>query len=764
MQTCHIHIQGQVQGVGFRPMVYQAALARGLKGWVLNGVDGVHIQLNGTLAEAESFAAFLYAHAPRLARITQMAVTQVEDHLFSCFEIVHSNTSASPSLLVSPDFALCPECRQELADPANRRAGYPFITCTHCGPRYSILNALPYDRERTTMAPFVQCPVCRAEYDDPIDRRYFSQTNSCPQCGIQLSWLDISGSGEGPSSLDRAIVALEAGQLLAVKGIGGFLLMGDARSPSVVRLLRQRKNRPSKPFAVMYPTMEQLEREVHLSLPAKALLEGPISPVVLAPVRDPHSCSCALEDIIPGLQHLGVLIPYAPLLEAIARRFPFPLLATSGNISQSPIIFGEQKAAEELLGIADFLLGHNRAIRTPQDDSVLRFSPLSHQPIWLRRARGLAPTLLLEAAKRWQTPALAMGADMKSAFSLLHAGNTYVSQYLGALDHWDTQQQFGEVLHYLMELLQAKPAVVLVDGHPGYFSTSSGHTLAADLGVPCMRYPHHLAHFAAILAEHDLFSQPDPILGVILDGTGLGTDGQIWGGEFFQLADHRIERISHLSYFPHLAGDKMSRDGRLCALAICRGIPEADGLLRPMFSETEWRVYQQVLERHRLLYTSSAGRLFDGMAALCGLCTHSSYEGEAALYLEAAALRWLTEQGWENVQGYQCTWGEDGISVPGLLTQVLTDIQNQESVEAISARFHAWIVSAVAQVVQQTACTKLAFSGGVLQNAVLTELLKQRFTPDYTCYFHLELSPNDENISVGQLALFEEKIAFAEQG
>ncbi|MFM8450591.1 MAG: carbamoyltransferase HypF, partial [Haliscomenobacter sp.] len=527
MQTCHIHIQGQVQGVGFRPMVYQAALARGLNGWVLNGSDGVHIRLNGTLAAAESFAAFLHAHAPRLARITQMAVTQVEDHLFSCFEIVHSNTSASPSLLVSPDFALCPECRQELADPANRRAGYPFITCTRCGPRYSILNALPYDRERTSMAPFVQCPVCRAEYDDPIDRRYYSQTNSCPQCGIQLSWLDNSGSGEGPSSLDWAVAALEAGQLLAVKGIGGFLLMGDARSASVVRLLRQRKNRPSKPFAVMYPSMEQLEREVHLSLPAKALLEGPISPVVLAPVRDPHSCSCALEDIIPGLQHLGVLIPYAPLLEAIARRFPFPMLATSGNISQSPIIFGEQKAAEELLGIADFLLGHNRPIRTPQDDSVLRFSPLSQQPIWLRRARGLAPTLLLEAAKHWQTPALAMGADMKSAFSLLHAGNTYVSQYLGALDHWDTQQQFGEVLRYLMELLQAKPAAVLVDSHPGYFSTSSGHTLAADLGVPCMRYPHHLAHFAAILAEHDLFSQPDPILGVILDGTGLGTDGQI---------------------------------------------------------------------------------------------------------------------------------------------------------------------------------------------------------------------------------------------
>lgn len=763
MHNYHIHIKGQVQGVGFRPFVYQAACARGLKGWVSNGQDGVHIALHTTLAQANDFAAYINRYAPRLARISRIEIHEVPTEVFQHFSITHSDPTATPDLLISPDFALCPECRQELNEAGNRREQYPFITCTLCGPRYSVMDALPYDRERTAMAPFHSCDACTAEYDDPTNRRYFSQTNSCPACGIQLGWFDSNGGGYHTLAsvlLDRAAHWLHDEKILAVKGIGGFLLMADARSEKAVALLRSRKHRPRKPFAVLYPNLSQLEQDVQLSPVAVERLLGAVSPIILAPLQHPEPTTLALRAIAPGLSHLGVMLPYAPLLEALAKVFPYPVIATSGNISSAPIIYEEEKAIAGLLGIADAVLSHNRRITTPQDDSVLKFSPLNQHPIWMRRSRGLAPTLVLEAATHWHTPTLAIGADMKSAFTLFAAGNTYVSQYLGNLEHWDTQEQFRSVLNHLMHLVQARPAAVLADQHPGYFSSELARTLSTEWQVPLYLFPHHVAHFAAILAEHQLLGSEEPILGVVLDGTGLGLDQHIWGGEFFRYVSKEVHRIAHISYFPHLAGDKMARDGRLCALAACYQLPEAHEYLLPLFSETEWKVYTQLVQKPDCLQSSSMGRLFDAVAALCGIAPTSSYEGEAALLLEEAAYRWLQGEGWEQASAYTCSIEQGIISTKHLFVQILADFAQGLPKDAIATRFHGWVVEAIARIAAASNCKKITFSGGVLQNGVLTDWLKRRLEHTHTLYFHQELSPNDESISVGQLALFQEHITW----
>jgi len=764
MQNYHLHLQGQVQGVGFRPFVFQLAQEYKLRGWVLNGPDGVHIEVRCSTLELDRFAALLRDRAPRLARITAVHIREVPHREYDAFEIVHSTSEALPNLLISPDFALCPECRQELATADNRRFGYPFITCTSCGPRYSIMASLPYDRERTAMAPFALCPACAEEYNDPLDRRYYSQTNSCGTCGIQLGWFYPEGGGYAQDSetvLKKAVKALAQGHIVAVKGVGGFLLMADATQEKALQTLRQRKHRPSKPFALLYPDLARLQADVALPAQACEALLGPVSPIVLVPLKENPESPLALEAIAPGLGHLGIMLPYAPLLQAIASAFPNPLVATSGNISHAPIVFEEEKARTDLMAVADFVLSHNRPILSPQDDSVLRFSPLSGQPIWLRRSRGLAPTLLLEAARQWSVPVLAMGADLKSAFALLSSGNTYVSQYLGDLDSWETQQHFKHTLDHLLGLCGAKPEAVLADLHPGYFSHTLGRELSDKWRVPFHVFQHHTAHFGAILAEHGLFAQEEPILGVVLDGTGWGADGQVWGAEFFRYSERKISRIGHFSYFPHLAGDKMARDPRLCALSLTLGQGRAEAIVAPLFSRLEWGLYQQLAAQPGGMKTSSAGRLFDGIAALCGLAARNTFEGEAAMQLEQAALSHFQERAWQWSQRYPVCMEGAQVALSPLLEAVLQDLEEGIAPAQIAAAFHIWIVDAIAEVAFRSGVAKLAFSGGVFQNAVLVELLIQKMSGTYTLYFHEALSPNDENISLGQMALFEENIPLA---
>ncbi len=755
MQTFHIHFQGQVQGVGFRPFVYQMAIKNKLNGWVNNSPDGVHIEVNANQGTAVYFFEALQAQAPLLARITNAEIREVLFTEYLDFQIIHSENSGSATLLLTPDFALCTTCREELQDASNRRFQYPFITCTCCGPRYSIIRKLPYDRPFTTMSTFKMCDFCGEEYNNPHDRRYFSQTNSCEKCGIALQWFDPDGGLQTDTSdilLNRAVAYLHQGKILAIKGLGGYLLCTDASNREAVNTLRLRKYRPSKPFALMYPSIEHLKKDVIISSEAQKSLLEISAPIVILPLRKDSSSNLATNEIAPGLDYIGAMVPYTPLFELLLARFDGPIVATSGNLSGAPIVFEDETAIRELSQIADGLLLNNRKIVVPQDDSVVRFTPFNSRQIVLRRSRGMAPTLILPHLKLPQTTTLAMGAIMKSAFCIAHQSNLYLSQYLGDLENFDTERSFKVVLNHLSKLLDARPELVLTDLHPDYFSTRLGEQMAIELSIPTKRIQHHEAHFAAVLAENGCSEADFPILGVIWDGTGLGHDGQVWGGEFFRYENSKLQRVGHLAYFPFILGNKMAREPRISALAACVQLPEAIPFLEPLFNQTEWNLYQKLLGKPAVLQTSSMGRLFDAAAALLGFSARASYEGEAAMYLEQAATDVFKRNGLRGVLPFNTDESESAyLSTSTLLEGIINGLQSGNEPEFLAARFHVTLVHWIAEVARHQQVRHIAFSGGVFQNALLTDLCTELLEPEFKCLYHNALSPNDENIALGQL-------------
>lgn len=757
-----IQLSGLVQGVGFRPLVYQLATEWGLRGWVMNGTGGLKIHLNADQATAYRFLDELLAKAPPLAKIQRHWVEETPFSFFENFAILESDTTDSFSLLLAPDFALCEHCRSELHKPANRRYRYPFITCTQCGPRYSITEQLPYDRPLTSMASFAQCQACANEYQDPTNRRFFSQTNSCEACGPRLSWYQADPQGVRQLSnlhdsrwiLPRITWALQTGNIVAVKGIGGFLLLCDATHEKAVSTLRQRKHRPTKPFAVLFPTLAQVEQAAVLSTAEQQALTSVEAPIVLVQKRKNYH---QITDVVaPQQSHWGVMLPYAPLLELIAHDFGKPLVATSGNLSGNPIIYDNTKALSELNQVADYILTHNRDIMMPQDDSVIRFSAQHQQKIILRRARGLAPNTSFCDSSTTSPWTLSLGASLKSTFAVRSHGQVFVSQYLGDLESFDTQQNFKTVLAHFQKILRVNPqhATLLCDVHEGYFSTQLAQQFAAQESLPLQKIQHHQAHLAAVLAEHQLLSSQVPILGIVWDGTGYGTDGHIWGGEFFVFQNQEIspQRI-HFEYFASLLGDKMPREPRLSALSLCASIPSAQPILKAKFSEREWVFYQKILISNTLK-TSSVGRIFDGVASLLGLIDIATYEGEGALLLEEKAQQYFRQMGTAYTSHYM-RQGVEGttLSTQALIEGVVQDLLHQEPVEKIAAKFHCSLVKIIEQVAQQLTIHSIAFSGGVFQNAVLVDLLISQMGQTHQLYFHNTLSPNDENISFGQLMM-----------
>jgi len=756
--TWHLHLSGQVQGVGFRPFVYRLATAYGLQGWVNNGLDGVHLEFLADAATAESFRRTLIDTAPAIARITGQHLTRIAPACFDHFQIRQSAAAGPANLLLTPDFALCATCRTELSVPENRRQGYPFTTCTWCGPRYSIVRTLPYDREHTTMAPFQQCPSCQAEYDDPRNRRYFSQTNSCPQCAVQLRLVTPQGQSIGgdPAALpERVVQAWRAGKIVALKGIGGYLLTCAAQNAVAVATLRQRKQRPTKPFALMYPDLETLQRTTTLHQDEVAVLTSPVSPIVLLPFPYGDNEQLARQEIAPHLPYLGVMLPYTPLYALLLRSFGQPIVATSGNPTNAPIVFEDEQALTDLPKLADFILLNNRDIAVPQDDSVVYFTPQYRQQIILRRARGWAPAYV-NARLHWPTrQVLATGAELKSTFSLLHQGNTYISQYLGDLADYDTVRNYQHTLQHLLRVLHTQPEVVISDQHPGYAATQYAEKLARELGIPHVQIQHHVAHFGAILGEHQLVASEVPVLGIIWDGTGLGDDGQIWGGECFVYARGRIERRGHLAYFTALLGDKMAREPRLSALAVAGNLPGSEQLLAAKFTPQEWQLYTRMLNRPAVRQTSSMGRLFDAVAALLGLLDRQTYEGEAAQQLEIQGRTYLARQQ-EGLATVVPPYLERGFSTEQLPVQpivagIIADLLAEQTQEFIAARFHLTLVQLVRAAADNLKIKRIAFSGGVFQNGLLVDLMIHHLATDFELFFHEQLSPNDENISFGQL-------------
>jgi len=757
--TYQIHIQGQVQGVGFRPFVYQLAQRFDLTGQVSNRSDGVRVLVNATESVARILLEAILEEHPAVARITNYSIQEVAFKEFDAFSIVHSESTRRRDVLLTPDIGLCPNCRSESHQEENRRYQYAFTNCTHCGPRYSIIKELPYDRATTAMAPFDFCADCQQEYDNPFDRRYYAQANTCPQCPITLSLYDSENSlvtNHQSLVINQVAEKVRDGAIIAVKGVGGYLLVCDATNSEVLSTLRKRKHRPTKPLAVMYPSLAQLQQDTPVGDEIEELLTGSVAPIVLLPVTNAMKRQLAfqrlaLQEIAPNLQQVGVMLPYAPLLEVLMREVDHPLVATSANISGSPIIYTEENAERQLSSLVDFRLTYNREIVVPQDDSVVRFSPKRKQKIMLRRSRGMAPTLVLPEPLIPNKNILAMGSDLKSTFAYTHYGNQYVSQYLGDLGSYDSQESYRKVLFHLLELFDSKPEVILTDQHPQYFSSQFGNELAKEFQVSVETIQHHQAHFSAVLGENQLIDTDEPVLGVIWDGTGLGNDGQIWGGEFFLYNDYSFKRIAHLDYFPHLMGDKMAREPRLSAMSLTNG----SNIVREKFSSVQWKHYTYQLQQQDGLKTSSVGRLFDGVASLLDLIDRASYEGEAALLLETLATDYIQHHGYEKLSSY-FNGADIRETVPHqtVVDGIVKD-RRAHSSGFIAARFHYSLADCIRQVAEKLNVKKVAMSGGVFQNALLIDMICDLTNDDLKLYFHQQLSPNDENISFGQLAYYQ---------
>lgn len=759
MNSWHLHIKGQVQGVGFRPYVYQLARQFQLKGWVNNTVDGVHVIFNANSDQAQSFTETVIAQAPALARITSHYLEQTKSQYFTDFQIINSQNKGVVNLMLTPDFSICDNCRTELLTPGNRRHNYPFITCTHCGPRFSITRRLPYDRDTTSMKPFTMCPECDREYENPLNRRYYSQTNSCPNCAIELSLVNkqLDILSKDPEWIIQEVVQLwNAGYILAIKGIGGYLLCCDAGNPAAIRKLRERKHRPSKPFALMYPSLKEVEKDLELHEDAQSEILSYRSPIVLLSSRAENSLKDTQELIAPGLTKIGVMLPYTPLYELLLRAFGHPIIATSGNISNAPIVFEDDKAETDLLQIADYLLINNREIVVPQDDSVIQYSPFYREKIILRRSRGIAPSYFGKEREQPLPNMLATGAMLKSTFALLHEGNTYISQYLGDLQNFATEESYQHTLEHFLQLFATHPEMILVDKHPDYASTRLGHELAKRFKVAVTGIQHHIAHFGAILGEHQLLEHPEPILGVIWDGTGLGDDHHIWGGEFFLFQDQTFTRRGHFEYFDFLLGDKMPKEPRISALSLSWDLEEAETLLRPKFNDIEWSLYRKMLADKPGLQTSSVGRLFDGVAALLELGDRQTYEGEAAVKLEQLATGYFHKLGRSFSESYISELlPTSQVPTKALIAGIIKDLRTGMPHGYIAAKFHFSLVEVIKLIASRFQVRHIACSGGVFQNGLLVDLLRDKLSGDYQLYFHNELSPNDESVSFGQLMCYQ---------
>jgi len=744
LNTFQIHLSGIVQGVGFRPFVYNLALKHGYKGWVCNTSSGVYIRLNTNEKNATEFLNELINNAPQKAIIRRYSLEKIKVESFSSFLIKKSFMGEEEDRMITPDYAMCDACRAELNDKRNKRYHYAFTTCSECGPRYSIINTLPYDRESTTMNAFTMCKSCEQEYNDPNDRRFYSQTNSCPKCGVKMSLYSYSEgdiSGDQFQLIHYCSEAIKKGSIICLKGIGGYMLLADARNKNAVLELRKRKNRPDKPFALMVKDLNMAKKLAYITPEEEASFLSDAAPILL--VKKKEDQLIAFDQIAPQLGEIGIMRPYTPLHQLLLDQLNFPIIASSGNLSGSPIIYSDENIIEEMRGIADQILIHNRKINTAQDDSVLRIAK-NNQKIIIRRSRGLAPNVS-DTETNNSSSILALGAMLKSTIALLYKGNTFVSQYIGNSNTYETQVSYANTLKKLSESLDFKPEILLSDMHPGYFTSELADEMAALKAISNIKIQHHEAHFAACLGEHDLWN--NKVLGIVWDGTGLGKDGNIWGGEFFEYENGALSRSTHLPYQHHILGDKMVNEPRISALSLFSTLAKAKPLLKEKFTAQEWKLYTKKIDSSTLL-TSSMGRLFDAVSSLLNLNNISSFHGQAAMLLEAKAL----EDPKRHVQlPYRFLDDKGDFSLSILLKEILEDVLKKEANPIIASRFHHSLVAYIKKMAVQLNQKTLCFSGGVFQNKFLVELVAEKLSNDYNLFFHTQFSPNDESISFGQL-------------
>jgi hydrogenase maturation protein HypF len=728
-----LRMRGRVQGVGFRPVVFRLAHELGLRGWVRNDAAGAEVALAGAADAIDRFRAALPGRLPAAADIQGVEEGAAPAGLPAGFEIRLSAGAGGAKVAgILPDLATCADCLREILDPADRRYRYPFANCTHCGPRYSILDALPYDRAHTTMKGFAMCPACAAEYGDPRDRRFHAQPNACPDCGPVVSWAAEDGSvlSMRDEALRAAAAALRGGRIVAVKGIGGFHLMVDARDGAAVRRLRERKRRDEKPLAVLFPSIASISAACEVSAAERGWLESAAAPIVL--LRQRAGAGGLADEVAPGLPWMGAMLPYTPLHHLLMRDLGFPVVATSGNLTDEPICTEFDEARTRLAGIADFYLTHNRPIARPMDDSVM--AVCAGGPLMMRRGRGLAPVSLpLPGAA---DGLVAAGAQMKATVAVAAGGNAVVGPHIGDLDHEGAARLWGRSLADLLGLHGLEPGTVAADGHPDYASTRG----AAALGVPLERVQHHHAHIAACMAENAI---EGPVLGIAWDGTGWGDDGTVWGGEFLVCTRAEFRRAAWLRTFPLVGGDAAAREPRRSALGVLREM--GSDRPPPGFAPAEVAVLDAALHQGlQVVRTSSAGRLFDAVASLLGVCQQMSHEGQAAMRLEALA-------GDAAAPPYPVGWRGDEVDWAPMVAAMLAA---GEPVAVAAARFHATLVEMMVAVARREGLADVCLSGGCFQNRrLLAGAVARLGEAGFRVWRHRDLPPNDAGIALGQLAV-----------
>lgn len=745
----HIHINGIVQGVGFRPFIFNLAEAYDLPGWVCNSASGVEIEISGDPDKLGRFCADIPIKAPPLAQIDSINIEEIAFMPFKGFEILSSQDKATDFIPVSPDVAICADCRAELFDPQDRRYRYPFINCTNCGPRFTIIKEIPYDRPKTTMTGFELCPDCREEYENPADRRFHAQPVACPVCGPQV-WLEDNAGvklDENEEAIQSARQMLAEDRILAIKGLGGFHLACNAQNPEAVARLRDRKHRPAKPFALMAFDLETIRKYFEVTDAAAALLQSPQAPILLLPRR---AGTHLAKNVAPGQPKLGFMLPYTPLHLLLLEpepNYPEVLVMTSGNLSEAPVIRENREAQEKLAGIADAFLMHDRPIHMRVDDSV--FMMVNDAPYPSRRARGYAPNPIRLGFDLPQI--LATGPQMKNTFCLTRDKYAFLSHYIGEMENWETYQDFQEAIRHYEALFRIQPELLACDLHPDYLASQYTRTKAAAEELPLYEIQHHHAHLAAGMIENGVASETQ-VAGLIFDGTGYGLDGTIWGGEVLVGNCATFERPFHLKAVPLPGGEAAIRKPARMALSTLWTYGFSwDDSLPPVqaLSELERQALQTQLEKKlNTPQTTSMGRLFDAVAALIGVRQTISYEAQAAIELEGLVDK--TESGY-----YPFIIKAPEIDMQPMLAALLKDLQEGASQPAIATRFHNTIARlslALAQLVQKDyPVNQFVLSGGVWQNQALLEKTLALFQQNQiTALIHRQTPPNDGCVAFGQ--------------
>ncbi len=760
-----IHVTGVVQGVGFRPFVYGLATRHELLGWVCNTSAGVDIEVEGPLEALDRFVAGLTTEAPPLARIETVTVDEVPVNGHTQFAIRHSQAQPGAFQPISPDICMCDDCLRELFDPTDRRYRYPFINCTNCGPRFTIIKDIPYDRPKTTMAPFKMCPDCQAEYDDPLDRRFHAQPNACPVCGPQVElWISnpesraLSPALQGDEAIEATRALLAQGKIVAVKGLGGFHLACDATSDEAVARLRERKGRVDKPFALMAFDLETVEAFCDVNERERALLTSRERPIVLLHEREGSPISPLVS---PGIKDLGVMLPYTPLhyvLLAPSPQQPVALVMTSGNYSEEPIATDNQEALERLSDLADAFLLHNRDIHARCDDSVTRVSPQGGAELPLRRSRGYAPYPVHLPFETRQI--LAVGGELKNTFCLTKARYAFLSQHIGDMENYETLRSFEAMIEQLTRTFRVEPEIIAYDLHPAYLSTQYAVQEASSKWQvqELVAVQHHHAHVAACMADNGLDGSR-PVIGVAFDGTGYGNDGAIWGGEFL-VADYTdFRRAAHLAYVPLPGGDAAIRKPYRTALAHLwsAGIPWDENLAPVQVTSPAERgiVARQIERGLNTVPTSSMGRLFDAVAAIAGVRQAITYEAQAAIELEM-----LVDEKETGLYAWQYTKIEDTVEVgaESVIKSVVADARAGAPTGVIAARFHNSVAGMVAQMCRdlrdELGLREVVLSGGVWQNmTLLGKTIDRLQADDFTVYTHRLVPPNDGGLALGQATI-----------